>query len=108
MMPMQYIQGAATGFQGYREQAVVAVHSDGTAAIVFAQLASDFRLELVSTVVPKSTKRLNFSGITPTWGSGTSESVAAAVQKACEAIAQSLSPYKSEGSWKAMVTKAAA
>ncbi len=114
MMPLQYIQGKAVGFQGNQETAIVAVHSDGTvaidstgiemgqgnntkaeqtAAMVFEQLAADFQLDLVSTVVPKSTSRLNFSGISPTWGSGTSESVAAAVQK---------------DSWKAIVKKATA
>jgi len=128
MMPLQYIPWPA--FPGdWPERAVVAVHGDGSvsldttgiemgqglntkaeqmAAMVFRQLAPDFELDLVLTVVPKSTARLNYGGTFGTACSGTSECVAAAVRSACEQLVQTLSAYRSEGSWRAMVQKATA
>merc|ERR1739848_489190 len=78
----------------------------GAAMVFKQQVAADFELELIETVLPKSTSHFSWSGITPTWGSGTSESCTSAVMKACEAIASNLSKYKGQGSWKQIVAKA--
>jgi len=70
-------------------------------------MGADFDLELIETVLPKSTSHFSYSGITPTWGSGTSESCTSAVIKACTAIAANLATYKGQGSWKQIVANAA-
>lgn len=62
----------------------------------------------IDTVVPHSTAHYSWSTITPTYGSGTSETVSACVSKACQTIASRLDKYKSHGSWKDIVAAAAA
>lgn len=64
-------------------------------------------VDLMATVVPKSTQV--FPDASPTWSSGTSESVVYAALKACDTLNTALQPYQSPGStWVDVVKKAAA
>lgn len=74
----------------------------------FQAVAADFKMAECATVLPHSTANFSWTGVTPTYGSGTSETVCAAVAKACQSIAGKLSSFKSEGSWKQVVAAAVA
>merc|ERR1712093_591688 len=75
--------------------------------MVFRQhVSADFEMSSIEPL-PKSTRHYSWSGVTGTYGSGTSESCVAAVMNACVAIVASLSQYKSKGSWKNIVAAAA-
>merc|ERR1712032_471063 len=65
-------------------------------------------MTLLETVVPKSTSHFSWSGVTPSYGSGTSEACVNAVMKACSAIADNLAPYADKGSWREIIAAAAA
>ena len=70
--------------------------------------APDFAMDLVQTVTPKSTK--DFPSVSPTWGSGTSESIVYAIMKACGTLNKTLAKYKAGGrtAWHDIVAAAAA
>jgi len=72
------------------------------------QVAKDFDLSQLEIVVPKSTAHFSWSGVTPTWGSASSESCVSAVMKACSDIAGALSAFRSKVTWKDIVAAASA
>lgn len=124
MMATEYTFGAY-----WSEKCIVRVESDGSVSLdhsglengqgihtkvnqvvtkEFQAVAADFNMSECATVLPHSTANFSWTGLTPTYGSGTSETVCAAISQACQSIAGKLSSFKSEGSWKQIVAAALA
>jgi len=124
MMATDYTFGAY-----WKEKCVVRVESDGSVSLdhsglengqgihtkvdqvvtkEFQAVAADFNMSNCATVLPHSTANFSWSGVTPTFGSGTSETVCAAISEACQSIAGKLSSFKSAGTWKQIVSAAIA
>eukprot|EP00930_Biecheleria_cincta_P068850 TRINITY_DN56680_c0_g1_i1.p1 TRINITY_DN56680_c0_g1~~TRINITY_DN56680_c0_g1_i1.p1 ORF type:complete len:1302 (-),score=213.26 TRINITY_DN56680_c0_g1_i1:12-3371(-) len=123
LAPLQYVLDG-----GFREKTLVTVYADGSvaidtsgleqgqglntkvaqaAAMIFKQrVAADFEMDLLDFVLPKSTAHFSWSHVTPSWGSGTSESCVSATMKACSTICEQLTAFKSKGSWKEIVAAA--
>ena len=101
----------------YTEKVMLSCHSDGSVSVnssgiemgqgintKVVQAVSyglgkmfDSPLSFDSISVARTKSTSSFEGVSPTWGSGTSESCVEACLKACEDMVSKLEPYKSKG-----------
>ena len=120
-MPVHYSMNNS----GFEESALVEVHSDGSVSVNNSGLevgqgintkveqatvfelskTAPFGLDMVTTVLPKSTRDFDAS---PTWASGTSETCVYATLQACAEINKALAKHRVAGdTWVQVVAKAA-
>ena len=101
----------------YTEKVVLSCHSDATVSVSSSgvEMGQGINTKVVQAVSyglgkmfdsPLSCDSISvlgkkntniFDGVSPTWGSGTSESCVEACLKACEDLLKKLEPYKSKG-----------
>lgn len=73
------------------------------------KIASDFDQDSITLTLPKGRDNLDWSCVSPTWSSTTSEVVVYCVMDACQQLQQALQPYQSKGStWREVICSAAA